>query len=198
MGEDYGWIKKDQKIELKNEWPVLRNNIQNYIKGINFGYKNKLKEIGVDFIDARATFKDEFTVEFQYGSGLKQNHELKAKNFVIAAGVRPRHYESIPELREYAITSDDLFSLKENPGKTLVIGGGYIAVECAGFLKGLGNEVILANRSTFLRVFDQDLAIKVEDQLEEEGIHLMKNTVIKNVKKLEEKLFEVELQVNKT
>jgi hypothetical protein len=49
-----------------------------------------------------------------------------------------------------------------------------------------------------LRVFDQDLAIKVEDQLEEEGIHLMKNTVIKNVKKLEEKLFEVELQVNKT
>lgn len=88
---------------------------------------------------------------------------MTGENFVIAAGVRPRHYESIPELREYAITSDDLFSLKENPGKTLVIGGGYIAVECAGFLVGLGNEVILANRSSFLRVFDKDMAFKVED-----------------------------------
>ena len=71
--------------------------------------------------------------------------------------------------------------MKENPGKTLVIGGGYIAVECAGFLAGLGNEVILANRSSFLRVFDQDLAFKVEDQLAEEGINLMRNTVIKSV-----------------
>ena len=69
----------------------------------------------------------------------------------------------MPELKEYAITSDDLFSLTENPGKTLVIGGGYIAVECAGFLRGLGNEVILANRSTFLRVFDHDMAKKVEE-----------------------------------
>lgn len=30
--------------------------------------------------------------------------------------------------------SDDLFWLKKNPGKTLVIGAGYIALECAGFL----------------------------------------------------------------
>jgi thioredoxin reductase (NADPH) len=103
-------------------------------------------------------------------------------------------YESLPELRDYAITSDDLFSLKENPGKTLVIGGGYIAVECAGFLRGLGNEVILANRSTFLRVFDKDMAKKVVDQMEEEGATLMENTVIKSVKKLEERLFEVEVE----
>ena len=44
-----------------------------------------------------------------------------------------------------------------------MIGGGYIAVECAGFLAGLGNEVILANRSSFLRVFDNDMANKVEE-----------------------------------
>lgn len=104
-------------------------------------------------------------------------------------------YESIPELKDYAITSDDLFSLKENPGKTLVIGGGYIAVECAGFLRGLGNEVILANRSSFLRVFDKDMAKKVVDQMEEEGATLMENTIIKSVKKLEgERLFEVEVE----
>lgn len=100
---------------------------------------------------------------------------------MIATGVRPRQYESLPELKNWAITSDDLFSLKENPGKTLVVGGGYIAVECAGFLGGLGNEVILANRSSFLRVFDGDMANKVVEQLEEEGIHTMANTTIKDV-----------------
>ena len=162
-----------------------------YIKGINFGYKKKLKEIGVDFIDAKAQFKDPNTVQFQYASG---DHQLKAKAFVIATGVRPRHYESLPELKNWAITSDDLFSLRENPGKTLVVGGGYIAVECAGFLRGLGNEVILANRSSFLRVFDNDMANKVVDQLEEEGIHTMPNTIIKSVNKLDDKLYEVELE----
>ena len=100
---------------------------------------------------------------------------------MIATGVRPRSYEALPELRNWAITSDDLFSLKENPGKTLVIGGGYIAVECAGFLRGLGNEVILANRSSLLRVFDGDMANKVIGELEEEGIHTMTGTVIKSV-----------------
>ena len=95
---------------------------------------------------------------------------MKAKNFVIATGLRPRDYPGVPELKKYAITSDDLFSLKENPGKTLVIGGGYIAIECAGFLRGLGNEVCLANRSVFLRVFDSDMAEKIEDELSEMGI----------------------------
>ena len=117
---------------------------------------------------------------------------------MIATGVRPRSHESLPQLKEWAITSDDLFSLKEAPGKTLVIGGGYIAIECAGFLRSLNTEVILANRSSFLRVFDHDMAAKVENQLEEEGIRLLKNTTILSVIKLEDKLFEVTLQIGKT
>ena len=37
--------------------------------------------------------------------------------------------------KELCVTSDDIFWLPQNPGKTLVIGAGYIALECAGFLK---------------------------------------------------------------
>lgn len=72
MAEDYGWPKVEhKKLEKEHNWQVLRQNIQNYIKGINYGYKNKLKDIGVDFIEARATFKDEYTVEFEYGETQK-------------------------------------------------------------------------------------------------------------------------------
>ncbi len=35
---------------------------------------------------------------------------------------------------KYGISSDDIFSLKRPPGKTLVVGSGYIGMECAGFL----------------------------------------------------------------
>jgi thioredoxin reductase (NADPH) len=44
---------------------------------------------------------------------------------VIAVGGRPR-YPDIPGALQYGITSDDLFSLENPPGKTLVVGAGCI------------------------------------------------------------------------
>lgn len=88
-------------------------------------------------------------------------YSLKARNFVIATGGRPRGHQALPA--ELYITSDDLFSLKEDPGETLVVGGGYIAVECAGFLAGLGKKVHLINRSSFLRSMDSDMAERIVD-----------------------------------
>lgn len=115
----------------------------------NYEYVQELKEAGVDYINAKASFSDAKTVSFELQ---KEKYQLKAKTFLVATGTRPRMYPGVdPSL---CITSDDLFSLEEDPGETLVLGGGYIAVECAGFLSGLGNKVHLANRSTFLRTFD--------------------------------------------
>lgn len=58
---------------------------------------------------------------------------------------------------ENAITSDDIFFKKNPPGKTLIVGGGYVAVEIAGFLTGLGFDTTLTTRGKYLRVFDQDM-----------------------------------------
>ena len=110
-------------------------------------------------------------------------YELKARNFLIAVGGRPRAHPAIPA--DIAITSDDLFSLEKDPGTTLVVGGGYIAVECAGFLKGLGKEVYLANRSTFLRTMDGDMAERITEELMDEGVKAMRQTVVKAAKRLE-------------
>jgi len=173
---------------------VLRDNIQNHIKAINFGYKSILSEKGIDYINAFAKFENENEISFKLG---ESDYNLKAKNYVIATGNRPRQYPKIPDLEKYAITSDDLFSLKEDPGKTLVIGGGYIAVECAGFLNGLGKEVVMINRSTFLRVMDDDMSFRIVDDLASDGVNIMTNTVPVGVKKLGEKLFEVELKTGK-
>jgi len=103
-------------------------------------------------------------------------------------------YPGIPDLDKYAITSDDLFSLNHDPGSTLVIGGGYIAVECAGFLNGLGKEVTMINRSTFLRVMDNDMTFRIIDEMEANGVKIMTQTVPVSVKKIDDNLYEVELK----
>lgn len=74
---------------------------------------------------------------------------------MIATGTRPSYLKI--EGSEHAITSDDIFYKKEAPGKTLVVGGGYVAVEIAGFLRGMGYNVSMMTRGDYLRAFDKDM-----------------------------------------
>jgi thioredoxin reductase (NADPH) len=69
-------------------------------------------------------------------------------------GGRPTFLEGISDVEKLVITSDDLFSLKKNPGKILIVGASYIALECAGFLHSYGFDVTVMVRSIFLRGFD--------------------------------------------
>lgn len=58
---------------------------------------------------------------------------MTAKYIVIAVGGRPYIPKELDS--KLVITSDDLFSRRKAPGKTLVIGASYVALECAGFIK---------------------------------------------------------------
>jgi len=84
---------------------------------------------------------------------------------VIAVGGRPS-YPNIPGAKELGISSDDIFSLKKVPGKTLVVGASYVALECAGFLNALGYDTTVMVRSILLRGFDQDMATKIGEYME--------------------------------
>lgn len=75
------------------------------------------------------------------------------------------------------VCSDDLFSLPYCPGKTLVVGASYVALECAGFLAGIGLDVTVMVRSILLRGFDQDMANKIGEHMEEHGIKFIKQFV---------------------
>ncbi len=39
----------------------------------------------------------------------------------------------------------------------MVVGGGYVAVEIAGFLRGMGFNVSMMTRGDYLRAFDRDM-----------------------------------------
>lgn len=94
---------------------------------------------------------------------------MTARRFLVATGGRPK-YPDIPGDREFGITSDDFFSLPTPPGKTLVVGASYVALECAGFVRGLGYDTTVMVRSILLRGFDQQLANMIGQYMECHGI----------------------------
>jgi len=111
---------------------------------------------------------------------------LTSKNFLIATGERPK-YPDISGAKEYCITSDDLFSLPYCPGKTLIVGASYVALECAGFLREIGLDVTVMVRSILLRGFDQEMAEKVGEYMAEEvGVKFLRPCVPLSVEKIKE------------
>lgn len=98
---------------------------------------------------------DEHTLKLRDANGNEET--VTAEKIVIAVGGRPS-YPDIPGAREFGISSDDIFSQQKPPGKTLVVGASYVALECAGFLSAFGFDTTVMVRSILLRGFDEDMA----------------------------------------
>ena len=123
----------------------------------------------VEYLNARATFVDPTTVEIVDSKGATK--KISSDTIVIAVGGRPRYLE-IPGV-EHCVTSDDIFSLDKPPGKTLVVGASYVALECAGFLNGIGFEVCVLVRSEVLRGFDREMVAHVTEDMKHNGVRFV-------------------------
>ncbi len=83
---------------------------------------------------------------------------IGANTIVIAAGSRP-HIPQIDGLDKVPyITSDEALSLPQQPGRLLVLGGGFVAAELAHFFGALGTQVTIMQRGPrLLRGEDKDV-----------------------------------------
>uniref|UniRef100_F1KVD8 Thioredoxin reductase 1 n=1 Tax=Ascaris suum TaxID=6253 RepID=F1KVD8_ASCSU len=152
----FGW--EIPKGDMKLNWEKMRNAIQDHIASLNWGYRVQLRERSVTYSNAYGVFTGSH--ELTTTNKKKKVEKVTADRFIIATGLRPR-YPDVPGAKECCISSDDLFSLTYNPGKTLCVGASYVSLECAGFLKGIGNDVTVMVRSILLRGFDQDMAERI-------------------------------------
>merc|ERR1719183_3224005 len=122
-------------------------------------------KLKIKYFNKYAAFEDAHTIKLTDPVKGGDPVMVTADKIVIATGGRPS-YPGIPGDKEFGITSDDMFSLKKAPGKTLVVGASYVALECAGFLAALGYDTTVMVRSILLRGFDQDMANKIGNFLE--------------------------------
>lgn len=160
-----------QRAQL-HSWPVLVSAVKSHIRSLNFGYRSALHTENITYINAYAEFASPNSVTATDSTGSKRT--LTADNYVVAVGGRP-HLLDIPG-KEHAITSDDIFWRDEAPGKTLVVGAAYVALECAGVLTGLGYTTSVMARSVVLRGFDQDMSERIVADMTERGTRFLRNT----------------------
>ena len=182
---EYEHVGHPGTIEKKHDWEAMKNNVQLYIKKLNFSYKNQLRQKKVVYYNKQARMIDPHTIELTDDKGKKEI--ITSNNIIIATGGRP-NYLDVEGSKEYCITSDDIFSLNKPPGKTLVIGASYISLECGGFLNALGYDTTIMVRSTLLRNFDQGMANKVGDYMAKHGVKFLKKCIPLKFEKDEDKI----------
>ena len=168
----FGWSIEGQP---SHSWTTLRDNKTAEIERLNRIYNNLIDNSGADLFNGRATIAGPHLVSVN-------NRSYRARNILIATGGWPY----IPEFpgSEHALSSNEMFSLEQLPEKAVVVGGGYIAVEFAGILNGLGVETHLVYRGPqLLKSFDREMTAKVTEGMAAKGINIHLNRQINEIVK---------------
>jgi len=162
--------------ELRSfDWGRLVAAREGYIQGILDWYGNYLADSDIDHLQGTGSFVDAHTVSVD-------GETYTADHIVIAPGGKPI-LPAIPGA-EHMLTSDGFFALKEQPKRVAVIGAGYIAVELAGLLNGLGSEVsLLLRRDHFLSSFDAMLRETLMEEMVNAGVNIMPSISVERVEK---------------
>ncbi|HET6432099.1 glutathione-disulfide reductase [Dyella sp.] len=147
------------------DWEHFRQLRQRYVDNITQRYLQRLESAGVQRVARAGRLLDAGTVEDSDGT------RWHAPHIVIATGARPRRLD-LPGFA-LGMVSDDMFGLRELPGRIAVVGGGYVAVEFAGLLRALGSEVTVLARGRLLESFDAELVDALAERMQHEGIELI-------------------------
>lgn len=160
----YGW----SPVESQLNWYKMITAVNDEVTRLNGIYQRMLDNSKVEVYRGRAALVDAHTVAIG-------DQKVTADKILIAVGGKPVKPEDIPGI-EHAITSNDIFHLKEQPKHLVVLGGGYIGIEFACILKGLGSEVTLIIRADkILRGFDEDIRSEIQEAMQKHGIRVLNN-----------------------
>jgi glutathione reductase (NADPH) len=154
-------------------WSSLIANKDQEIGRLQAVYGNNLQQAGAEVITGKAKLLDAHTV-------VVDTKKYSAKRIVIATGGWP----SVPDIpgKQHAVTSNEMFFLDKLPKSIVIVGGGYIAVEFASIVHGLGVQTTLCYRGhRLLRGFDDDIRDFLTAQMSRKGIHILLNTDIEAI-----------------
>lgn len=174
--EGYGWSPVANHLD----WSKMVAVVNGELDRLNGVYQRMLDNAKVELIRGAAKFIDPHTLEVG-------DKKVTADKILIAVGGRPVK-PNILGIEE-AIVSDNMFDLPEQPKRIVILGSGYIGVEFACIMHGLGSEVtIITRRELILRGFDEDLRACVQESMENRGIRIVTSNFPKEIEKTAEGL----------
>lgn len=172
--EGFGWQLGDNS----HDWPTLIKKKDAELDRLEEIYHRLLREAGVDEITGTGKVTGEHSVEVD-------GKTYTAEHILVATGGWP-HLPDIPGIK-HAITSNEALDLPKLPKHVVIVGGGYIAVEFAGIFHALGAEVhIIIRADNILRGFDHTVRDALRVELENQGIKVHSECVVKSIEKTDD------------
>ena len=159
-GADFGVRARAESFD----WSALVSGRDRFVERITDYWSGYVKQEGITYLTGLGRLVDAGTVEVD-------GARYSADHIVIATGSRPL----VPRMpgAELGITSDGIFTLREQPRRVAIIGGGYVGVEMAGVLRTLGSAVtVVALEERVLWLFDPMVGESLADSMQQEGICL--------------------------
>lgn len=144
------------------DYQTFKKSRDAYIDRSRQSYTRQFEKNQITVIEGYGRFVDAQTLEVD-------GQTYSADKIVIATGGRPK----VPNVegRELLSTSDDFFAWESLPESVVIVGAGYIGVEIAGVLNGLGVKVdVFEFQDQPLAGFDQMLVDTVLESFEDQGI----------------------------
>jgi glutathione reductase (NADPH) len=164
----YGWHDATVgSADTKFDWKTFMETKNAEITRLNKVYKdNVLASAGVEMVEGLGRLKDDHTIEIVHSVTKEVIQTVTSQHILISTGGWPFKPSDVPGAEEYSITSNEIFYLPEQPQHIVVVGGGFIAVEFACIMAGLGSKVTLMYRGDlFLRGFDDDMRNHLKEEL---------------------------------
>lgn len=160
----YGWTVGESKFD----WKTMITAVNNEVDRLNGIYQRMLDNSNVKVYREHGKLIDSHTIAVG-------EEKVTADKILIAVGGKPVKPNEIPGI-EHAITSREIFHVQEQPKRIVIVGGGYIGVEFACILNGLGTEVTQVIRGDkILKGFDDDLRMEIQEQMQSNGVRLLTN-----------------------
>ncbi len=158
----FGWQGQEA---ARLDWPALISRVQAEVERLSGLYRANLERHGVEIFDTRAEFAGPHEIFL-----VAEERVITAEKILIATGAAPWVPHNVPGAA-FAITSNEVFQLKEPPSSIAIVGGGYIAVEFASIFNALGVETHLLYRGApILRGFDMELRERLQEAMMARGV----------------------------
>lgn len=159
----FGWTLDNACFD----WPSLIGNKNREVERLRTVYQHHLQQSRVAIFNGKAQVLDAHTV-------LVAGVQCTAKCILIATGGWPL----VPDVagKQHIVTSNEMFSLDTLPKRIVIVGGGYIAVEFASILNGLGVDTTICQRGEkLLEGFDEDIRDFLAAAMLKQGIKILFN-----------------------
>lgn len=173
--------------EVVVDWPRLRARKDELIADFQSYREESLQQGNFDLIEAHGRFVGPHEVELlsdeRGGGGRRAGQRLSFRYALVGTGSKI-FVPPIKGLEQVGYwTSDDVLEMTELPKSVVILGAGIIGMECAHFLRALGVEVVVVQRSgRILTGFDEDLAAEVAQASVAQGVELLCGSEIEEVR----------------